>query len=105
MLKQTVRKGPWENLGFASTGASGYPSIAIDSDNNPFVVFIDGDNGNKVHVMKWDSGTDWTDLGFVEGLIQQLPSVAIGSDNKLVVVFSDYDLDVDGKAHVLRYEP
>ncbi len=64
----------WTDMGYPSTGTvlSANPlnhpniSMAIDpSDNKPVVVFVDNDNNNKAHVMKWSSGTTWTDMGFL----------------------------------------
>ena len=83
----TVR---WEDLGYASTGASSYIAMAIGTDNVPVVVSRDDSGDNKVHVMRWSNGTSWTDLGDAYAGEGRYISIAIGSDNKPVVSYNDY---------------
>jgi hypothetical protein len=42
----------WADLRRPGTGESGHPSIAISSDRNLFIIFTDGTNGWRAHVMK-----------------------------------------------------
>lgn len=99
--------GPcWIDLGFASDGSAGsqfytapVTSSAIDpSDNKPVVVFSDGENGNRAHVMKWAAGTNWTDYGFASSDTSGLyASIAVDpSDNNPVVAF------IEGGTHRAR---
>ena len=42
----------YTDLGYVSTGGADNTSIAIGSDNSPVVVFSDGDNSDRAHVMR-----------------------------------------------------
>ncbi len=61
--KGTVMKynssGAWENVGvrgFAPVNILERHALAVDSNNVPYLVFIDLNNGNKVSVMKYYTG-------------------------------------------------
>ena len=91
------------DLGYASTG-NGYDiSMALDdNDNKPIVAYTDPGNGNKVHVLKWSSGTTWTDLGYPSSGSGYFSSLIYHYWDWILVVFQDY-ADTDHRAHVMKW--
>ena len=82
----------WVNVGIPgfSPGKAWNESIAIDSNNVPYVAYRDGANGNKATVMKFN-GTSWVNVGapgFSAGLVGDI-SLAIDSNNTPYIVFED----------------
>jgi len=71
----------WIDLGYASTGAASYVSLAVGSDGAPVVAYSDVSGGYSTRVVKWSGGTSWIDLGF--------PSWLEGTDTALVINPSD----------------
>jgi hypothetical protein len=94
----------WTDLGYASTGAGYFCSLALDpSDNKPVVAFIDMANGEKPHAKKWSAGTSWTDLGYPSIGASSAAAMAISaSDSKPVVAFID-DPTGATKVHVTKW--
>ena len=65
-------------------------SLALNSNNVPYLAFSDGANSYKTTVMKFDD-TNWIPVGnagFSDGFIEFL-SLSIDSENDVYVVFSD----------------
>ena len=82
----------WEYLGGAGfTEAYAYSiSLALGSDNTPYVAFRDSENGSKLSVVKYN-GSGWDYLGgasFTESYAYDI-SLALGSDNTPYVAFQD----------------
>jgi hypothetical protein len=83
----------WDFLGIASTGGVADTSVSVDPvDNKPVIAFLDVQNGNKAHVMKWSTGQIWTDYGY-PGTGSGYYSWWVGttSAGKVFVVYSDAD--------------
>jgi hypothetical protein len=74
----------WEPVGRPdfSPGMAGYPSIAIDPYNTPYVAYKDWYYGAGVTVMKYD-GSSWVTVGspsFSDGQVI-LPCIAMDGSN------------------------
>jgi len=96
---------PWVDVGNAGFSAESvqYTSLALASDNTPYVAYADGANSNKATVMKYD-GSAWVTVGnpdFSAGQADYI-SLAIESNGTLYVAY------VDGansnKATVMKYD-
>ena len=77
------------NEGF-STGAIGFPALAIALDGMPFVAYQDQTTGNRVTVKKFD-GLNWENVGtpgFSAGSSQYI-SLAVTSENLPIVAYKD----------------
>gem|GEM_PF-3345403 len=96
----------WDEVGSAgfSAGAVSYTSIAFDSSNTPYVVYMDGENSYKATVMKYnDNNSSWEAVGsagFSAGNTSYT-SIAIDSSNTPYVVYQD--AENSNKATVMKY--
>ena len=89
------RDGNWEQLGEALNtlpdSSADYPSLEIDYQNRPVLVWHETDTSFKssIHLKRWN-GTDWESLGeSASGLVDEgeFPSLAITSDNIPVIAY------------------
>ena len=82
----------WEQVGNAgfSAGQANHTSIAIDSNNTPYVVYRDYAHNSKASVMKFN-GSTWEQVGTVGFSAGQADyiSIAIDSNDTPYVVYSD----------------
>jgi hypothetical protein len=82
----------WETVGvegFTVAGAA-FQSLALNSNNVPYVAFVDGNSGTRTSVMKFD-GTNWVFVGnngFSAG-ISYYQSLVIDSNDVLYVAYRD----------------
>jgi len=107
--KATVMKydgSSWVNVGSAgfSAGGAGYISLAIDSNNTPYVAYQDNGNGDKATVMKYtgSGATGWEyvgSAGFSTGTADFI-SFAIAPNNTPYIAFLDGSND---KGTVMKY--
>jgi VCBS repeat-containing protein len=82
----------YESLGTAgfSAGVVEYTSLALDSNDTPYVAYSDIENSGKVTVMK-KNGTAWDVLGnagFSEGVATYI-SLALDNNDNLYVAYRD----------------
>ncbi len=97
--------GAWVAVGTAgfSEGRAIFPSLALDSNNTPYVAYQDGANDGKATVMKYD-GANWVNVGtagFSAGGAP-FPSLALDSNNTPYVAYSD---KANGeKVTVMKYD-
>lgn len=102
-----ARAAGWENVGSAgfSPGTAGNTMLVFNpSTNQPYVSFVDGANGNKATVMRFD-GTNWVAVGsagFSAGTASYLKLAFNPSTNEPYVAFQD---GANGsKATVMRFD-
>lgn len=94
----------WTNVGNPgfSSGLADSTSLAINSNNIPYIAYRDDVNNSKANVMKWN-GTNWVNVGtpgFSAGTAYY-PSLAIGPNDIPYVVYRDaVNLN---KATVMKY--
>lgn len=86
----------WQPVGTAGFSAAGiaHPSLAFNSNNEPYIAFKDGANAQKATVMKFD-GTNWVIVGtagFSAGFASY-SSLAFNSSNEPYVAYRDNNLD------------
>ena len=96
----------WTDLGFVSSGAGSFLSMAVPSDNKPVVAFVDDASGHIVRVKKWSIGTSWTDMGSPSSIMACSTTIVIDpSDSKPVVALSEIPNGQGGpsKAHVMKW--
>lgn len=95
----------WQIVGTPgfSAGDASYTSLAIDSNNVPYVAYQDWENFERATVMKFD-GTNWVTVGtvgFSAGRIIN-PSLAFSSSNEPYVAYRD-EANSD-KATVMKFD-
>lgn len=93
----------WIGLGEAgfSAGNAYNTDIALDSNDVPYVVYIDDANGSKATVMMYD-GVDWIPVGnpgFSADSVD-FTTIAIDSNNTPYVAYQD---TTSGKATVMKF--
>ncbi len=98
-----VRK--WKTVGNSgfSAGTAMYESLAIDSDNKPYVAYCDVSNSNKATVMMYD-GSSWIfvgSAGFSDGAVRYT-SLSFDS-NKTPYVAYVYEA-TDYKVAVMKFD-
>lgn len=93
----------WKSVGSAnfSSGDTSFATIALDSDNTPYVAYEDEDNSNAVTVMKFN-GRNWELVG--------IPGFSVGQSSYISLsVYSGtpyvayQDCSVACKATVMKY--
>ncbi|WP_423149068.1 gliding motility-associated C-terminal domain-containing protein [Rubrolithibacter danxiaensis] len=109
--KATVRKynkqsASWEILGNPglSDGSAAYTSIAVGSNNIPYVVYQDGASFNKVSVKWYKSSTGTWEVAGTEGFSAgsaDFTAIALDQNNIPFVVYRDASLNY--KAVVKKY--
>ncbi len=93
-MKYSTSTESWELVGSAgfSEGSATYISLAIDSNNIPYVAYQDGANSDKATVMKYSTSTESWELvgsaGFSDGSAEYI-SLAIDSNNIPYVAYRD----------------
>lgn len=94
----------WEYVGAAgfSVGDAFDISLALGSDDTPYVAFSDEDDGRKVTLMKYN-GTDWESVGTVGFSAGHagFTSLALGSSDTPYVAYADRE-NAD-KATLMKY--
>lgn len=89
----------WSLLGSAgfSAGQVAYLSLAIDQNNTPYVVFLDGANSNKATAMKFD-GSNWVIVGNAgfSNAGTSFSRIAIDKNNVPYVIFKDGSCNPNG---------
>ncbi len=95
---------PWEYLGGPgfSEGSAGHFSLALEAAGNPVVAYVDGANGSKVTVMRWN-GTAWQAIGTpgISTGTAYFPSLALDAAGTPTVAFRDEANG--GKVTVMRW--
>ncbi len=95
----------WDTVGGAgfSAGTASYTALAFGSDDRPYVLYTDGNNGGSATVMRLNAGgTGWETVGsagFSAGPTDY-NAMARGPDGTLFVAFADQGLG--GRATVMR---
>jgi uncharacterized repeat protein (TIGR01451 family) len=87
-----------------SAGSTVYTSLALDSNNVPYVAYQDGNASAEVTVKRYISGT-WQTVGaegFSAGQVEDI-SLALDSNNVPYVAYRDYGNS--SKTTVMRYYP
>jgi len=73
-----------------SDGHAGFPSMDLDPDGDPVVVYRDETQGGRASVKQWN-GTDWEVVGapgFSDGAIDH-PDIAVDATGTIYVAYSD----------------
>ncbi len=95
----------WNTVGIEgfSKGKALSPSIAIDKNNTPYVVYSDYGNSGKATVKKFD-GNSWVTVG-VEGFSKdEVSGTSIAIDNNNITYVAYQDHGNSGKATVKKFD-
>jgi hypothetical protein len=96
----------WENLGVNdepfSIGSAYFISLAIDSNNNPYVAYRDSSESFKASAMKWN-GANWENLGSLGFSSGQAYSTKISIDSNNTPYVGYYDQSSADKVTVKRF--
>ncbi len=107
VMKYYDSNNSWGAVGSAgfSAGTTDYTSIAIDSNNVPYVVYQDGVNGNKATVMKYyDSNNSWGAVGGAGISAGQALQNAIAIDRNNTIYLFYRDDGNSGDATVKKFD-
>lgn len=84
------------------------PSIALDSNNRPYVAWVEEVNGSRnIYVKRWN-GSNWVWVGGSAALDVGInnyvgkPTLAIGSDNKPVIAWAEENSSGNSNIYVKR---
>lgn len=109
-LKVTVQKfngTAWELVGDRgfSSGRASNPSLALSSNDTPYIGFVDASVFGKATVMKFDSSSsDWIEVGsagFSAAGVENT-SLALDSDDTPYLAYTDFTHD-ENKATLMKY--
>jgi len=102
-----ITKAVWVNMDYSvsdtedvssNAGISRYPQIALDSSQNPYLVWQDSTSGNgDIFFTKWTPGTGWTKMNGTLGYdnlsdntdVSRMPKIAINSNDVSYVIWED----------------
>jgi hypothetical protein len=95
----------WRHVGIAgfSAGVVDRPTLALDSNDVPYVAYRDSGNARKATVMKFD-GTSWEIVGSAGFSADQARYVSIAVDNLNIPYVAYEDYGNSGKATVMKFE-
>ena len=95
----------WQSLGgvldFNPSSYAGYPAIALDNNNIPFVAWHEDTGSNNIYVKRWN-GQIWESLGqgsldVNSNSLSQSPSIAIDQNDYPIVTWSETNSSGSGR--------
>lgn len=95
---------PIGTAGFSPTGVD-FPSLAFNSNDEPYVAFRDGASALKATVMKYD-GINWVTVGTAgfSSYFVSRPTIAINSNDEPYVAFRDDVNSSNNKLTVMKHD-
>jgi hypothetical protein len=103
----TVSAQTWQPVGTAgfTPAGAGSPSLAFNSNDEPYVAFKDGASAQKATVMKFD-GTNWVTVGTAgfSSHFATRPVIAINSSNEPYVAYRDDVNATNNKLTVKKFD-
>ncbi len=95
----------WVDVGTQpiNSGISGYTSLAFDTDNNPYVAYMDGDHDYKGVVMTFN-GSSWSSVGSPYFTEYQASAISLSISPADTVYIAYQDLAHDNKLSVMKYD-
>jgi uncharacterized repeat protein (TIGR01451 family) len=106
VMRYNAGTNTWETVGNAgfSAGMANFTSLALDSNDVPYVAYKDGGTSNKATVMRYNTGTNtWEPVGSAGFSAGQADFTSLALDSNDVPYVAYKDGGTSNEATVMRY--